>query len=312
MTIPILLLFLSFALLYYGAEFALDGSEKIGERLGMSPLLIGMLLVGIGTSLPELFVSHIAVVNNKPDIAMGGLIGSNIANIYLILGICTFLTPLAMGSDELRPQFIMHTLLYIITAPLLLMSKTFGYLGAAILLGYIFVYLVGIYKQMRKDSKTDPVNKEDLPDYNYFIITLKMLIGFALLYYGGDLLVSSGTTVCKKFGISEYIISAILVAFGTSFPELVTALLAAYRKKDQDLIVGNIIGSNVFNVGLILGSLGFYKIPINMKLGQEMLFLVVVSIYFIVLNIKKAHLNKFAGVLFLFMYAKMVFYWVRS
>lgn len=305
-----LLLALSFAMLFFGAEFALDGSEKIGERLGMSPLVIGMLLVGIGTSLPELFVSHIACIDGKHGIAIGGLVGSNIANIYLILGICSLLVPLGVSSDELRPQLIMHLVLYVIAAPLML-QKSFGVLGSVLLIGFILFYLKSIYSQMRKHSSVNPIDPESLPDYNYPFLFGKMIVGFVLLFYGGDFLVDSGSSICKSLGVSEYIISAILVAFGTSFPELVTALIAAFKKKDQDLIVGNIIGSNVFNLGLILGSIGPYDIPITMNLTYEFVLLFFAAIYLIGLSFKRFKLNRVGGVLFLALYAKIVFHWVK-
>lgn len=306
----ILLLVLSFMMLFFGADFALDGSEKIGERLGMSPLLIGMLLVGIGTSLPELFVSHIATIDGKPDIAIGGLVGSNIANIYLILGICSFIVPMSLSGKDLRPQLIMHLILYLVAMPLLL-QKELGFLAAGLLLGYIAFYLRLVYLEMKKESHTEEIKKEDLPDYNYPFLFGKMLVGFVLLFYGGDVLVTAGSSVCKSFGISEYIISAILVAFGTSFPELITALISAMKKKDADLIVGNIIGSNIFNLGLIMGSIAPYKIPINMNLTFEFILLFFASIYMLGLSYRNLKLNRYGGILFLALYAKMVYQWVK-
>jgi cation:H+ antiporter len=310
MTNEVLMLVLSFVMLYFGAEFALDGSEKIGERLGMSPLVIGMLLVGIGTSLPEFFVSHIACLDNKPAMAIGGLVGSNIANIYLILGICSLIIPLGLSSKELRPQLIMHLVLYIVAAPFLF-QKNFNSVASIFLFAFILFYLVSIFKQMKKYSSVNPVDPASLADYNYFLLGAKMLVGFVLLFYGGDFLVESVSAICKSLGVSEYVISAILVAFGTSFPELVTALIAALKKKDQNLIVGNIIGSNVFNLGLILGTIGPYDFPISMSLGPEFFLLFFAAIYLIFLSYKGFKLNKIGGIMFLLMYGKMVLQWLK-
>ncbi|MGK0367729.1 MAG: cation:H+ antiporter [Thermoproteota archaeon] len=303
-----ILLTLSFIFLYFGAEFSLDGAEKIGKKMGMSPLVIGMLLVGIGTSLPEFFVSHIASVQGSYDIALGGLIGSNIANIFLILGISALIVPLGLGSSEMKTQIKMHLIMVILMIPLLL-QKEFNLIGTFVLFSFLTVYLVNIFRGMKKNKIE---NAEPVEAFNIPLTTFKMFVGFVLLYFGGDFLVTSGSNICKSFGVSQYVISSILVAFGTSFPELVTALIAALKKKDQDLIVGNIIGSNVFNIALIFGSLGFYKIPLKVDFKMELVILSFAALYMLFLSKRNVKLGKAGGVLFLAMYGKMVYYWTTT
>ena len=158
---------------------------------------------------------------------------------------------------------------------------------------------------MLKTSVTMPIKKKI-----DFKIVAKLILGFALLYGGGELLVSSGTALGKIFGISSYIISAIFIAFGTSFPELVTALIACLKKKNTDLITGNIIGSNIFNVAFVLGGLGFYNVKIEQNFHVEMYLLGAAAIFLMLLALIKKNFGRPAGILFLASYGFVVFHWI--
>lgn len=304
-------------ILYFGAEITLESAEKVGKRLGLSPLTIGMLLVGFGTSLPEFFVGHIAGIRGQPGIAMGSLIGSNIANMFLILGICGMFARLNVQGKSLREHLFVHLSLAFVLVFVLNQSKL-NLITASPLLGLLLVYLYFIYKDMKRmkenrDSASlvaDPgapkVKKSDTA-----ILVLKMNFGFGLLYVGGELLVKGGTDFGLAIGISEYIISAIFIAFGTSFPELVTAAMAAYRKKDTDIIIGNIVGSNLFNCAFILGSLGIYEFNIDQSFKMELVALFIGSIVLVVLNFIKRDLYRFVGVLFFCLYLASVGHWLE-
>lgn len=305
MAADILILICSLTLLYFGAEFALDGAEKIGKKIGLSPLLIGMFLVGVGTSLPELFVGHIASLKGQSEMALGTLVGSNIANIYLILGVCGILTPMSLSGKDMKPQLWFHLALLFVMGPLILLNQI-NWIAGILLLAYIAAYLVFTYLEMKNNSG---IHKEEVHD-NMWIVGAKMLIGFSLLYFGGDLLVDSASSLCLRWGISEYVISAIFVAFGTSFPELVTSLIAIRKKKDTDLIVGNILGSNIFNCGLILGSISFYGMNITSPKLMEMIVLGFCSLYFLFLHYRNVQFNKYAAILFVAIYAKVVSVWI--
>ncbi len=300
------LLLMSIIALYFGAEFALDSAEKIGKKLGMSPLVIGLLIIGFGTSLPEFFVSQLACYRGHPEIALGNIIGSNVANIFLILGVALCLVKLPIAGRDLRHQFGLHLILTIILVGIVY----YGVLDIATLmiLGTFFAgYLY--YTFMGMDKNGDDDDDEEGEDLSYLVLG-KLLAGFSLLYIGGEILVSSGSAIGELMGISEYVISALFVAFGTSFPELVTALLACKKNKDVDLITGNIIGSNIFNIAFVMGGLGVYRVPIEGDFHLEMAVLLGVSLFFVTFTFLKTHLPRFLGVIFLGIYASLIFYWV--
>ncbi len=306
MLVPVLLLVLAIVVLFFGAEFSLDASEKVGKKIGLSPLAIGMLLVGFGTSLPEFFVGHIAGINGKMDIAIGSLVGSNIANMFLILGFCGLFVNMKLDNIKLRHQFIVHFVLGLLLVWVLSQSHLNIYTASPLIL-LAASYLLLLYKDL-KDEKQ--VYDDDLSDFNPIKEVVKVFFGFGMLYLGGELLVKAGTDLCSILGISEYIVSAIFIAFGTSFPELVTSLLAAYKKKDTDLIIGNIIGSNLFNCALILGSLGIYDFRITANYNFELSFLIAGSFFFILLNLLKIQFNKIIGIFFLLGYGTIVSSWL--
>lgn len=309
MLISIFLVILAVILLYYGAEISLETSEGIGKKLGMSPLLVGMVLIGFGTSLPELFVGHIAGMRGEPDIAVGTLVGSNIANMFLILGICGLISKLDIVSENLREHLWVHLLLGIVLSVVLTYARI-DFKSAILLLSVIFVYLVFIYKDLKREHLTEEV-ETDLDSGKANLTYLKLIVGFGMLYLGGELLVKSGSELAKFVGISNYVISAIFIAFGTSFPELVTSILAAVKKKDTDLIIGNIVGSNIFNCAFILGSMGIYNFSIENNFFYEIISLNIGAIIFVILAYTTKIFSKVSSTIFLSSYSVMVLHWLN-
>lgn len=306
MLLEIILLVASLALLFFGAEFSLEGSEKVGLKLGLSPLAIGMLLVGFGTSLPEFFVGHIAAVKGEMGIALGTLVGSNIANMFLILGICGFYTTLTITHKSLQQQLLIHLALGIILYFIIQQGHLNVYIASP-LIGLCGLYLYLLYRDLRKNP--EPASKERIK--NMPLLMIKMLAGFGMLYLGGELLVKAGTDLCDRFGVEAYIVSAIFIAFGTSFPELVTSLLACYKQKDTDLILGNIIGSNLFNCAFILGSLGIYDFTIAVPLKIEVYALIAGALYLVLNSYTKKTFFRFSALSFLAAYSYMVGHWMK-
>jgi len=311
MYIQILILILAIVALYFGAEFALDAAEKIGLYFGMSPLVIGLVLIGFGTSLPEFFVSQLACLNGEPEIAMGNIIGSNIANLFLIMGVSGLLTPLYIMSQDIRRQVIIHVLLTVFLSVIIL------YIGinplTTVLLALFFgVYLWDTFAQMRKHRQLRNIEDEaeEVEELEVFVFG-KLLVGFVFLYFGGEYLVKSGTEIGKLSGIPAYVISAIFVAFGTSFPELVTALIACAKKKNTDLITGNIIGSNIFNVTFVMGSIGIYEVPIRQNYNVELGALMFAALFLVMLVMVKRNFHRFAGVVFLATYGAIIYHWIQ-
>ncbi|MFT6630258.1 MAG: cation:H+ antiporter [Bacteriovoracaceae bacterium] len=293
--------------LYFGAEFSLDASEKVGKKLGLSPLLIGMLLVGFGTSLPEFFVGHIAGVQGKAGIAVGSLIGSNIANMFLILGLSGFLVNMKVSNKALRTQLGIHFILGFVLLFVLTRSNL-DKVTAAPLLIVCGIYLYTLLGEFKKSGEQ---NKNSEEPFSPGPVLLKLIGGFGMLYLGGEMLVRSGSDLCIALGISEYIVSAIFIAFGTSFPELVTSFLAAYRKKDTDLIVGNIIGSNLFNCAFILGSLGVYNFTLTENFNYEIASLIFGGAVLLGLSLTGKSINKLTGCIFVTVYLVMVGHWLK-
>ncbi|MBT6325789.1 MAG: calcium/sodium antiporter [Bdellovibrionales bacterium] len=308
MALDFLYLVLSIVGLYFGAEFALDAAEKIGERFGLPPLLVGVFIIGFGTSLPEFFVSQIACYRGSPDISLGNIVGSNIANIYLILGIAGLLTIIRITERQIKIQLIFHLIITVLLS-VFLFTKQVNFISSAILIMFFIIYLFYSYRELKnhKDFLSTTRGKVHVVGTSTYI---KLSSGFVLLYFGGELLVSSGTQFGLKLGISKYVLSSVFVAFGTSFPELVTALLACFKKKDVDLIIGNILGSNVFNVAFVLGSIGFYNISFNINFTSEIIMLLVAAILMLLLNLMGKNISKLVGVLFLGTYFFAIYNWV--
>lgn len=309
MLVQVLILVLSIVALYYGAEFALEGAEKIGLYFGLSPLVVGLVLIGFGTSLPEFFVSQIACWNNEPGIALGNIVGSNIANLFLIMGISGLVTPLFILQKSIKRQMIIHIFL---TALLAVVILYFGITPLASVLLFLFFifFLWDTFREMRKERQLRSAEDEEEVEKLELFIFGKLVIGFVFLYFGGEYLVSSGTALGKELGVPAYVISAVFVAFGTSFPELVTAMIACVKKKNTDLITGNIIGSNIFNVAFVMGSIGFYDIKITQNFNQELILLGAASVFLLLLVLLKKNFGRLPGAIFLSSYGYTVYYWV--
>lgn len=308
MLIPSLILVAAVAILFFGAELSLDSSEKVGKKLGLSPLLVGMLLVGFGTSLPEFFVGHIAGLSGKAGIAIGSLVGSNIANMCLILGVSGVLTSMQLSNKSLRNQLIIHIALGFILW-FVLTRESLNIFTASPLILLCGVYLYILFIDMKKERH---IHQEDDENFNAALVVIKLFAGFGMLFLGGELLVKSGTDLCNALGISEYIVSAIFLAFGTSFPELVTSVMAAVKKKETDLIVGNIVGSNMFNCAFILGSLGIYDFPLDQNFSIEIGALILGAVGLFLLAAMKKNFYRISGIIYLTGYASAVGYWLRA
>ncbi len=244
-------------LLTGGGELLIRGALGISNRVGMSPLLSGLVIVGFGTSMPELVVSVDAVLSGQSDIAIGNVVGSNIANILLILGICAAITPLMISPLSLgRDGFVVmgSSLLFI----LLVMDGILGLFDGVILLVLLVFYLVWVYWTERGGSvgsgevhKAEAAEIKLVPRSTVWIV-IEVIGGLFLLILGSQVLLKGAVGIAGGLGVSEAVIGLTLVAVGTSLPELTVSLIAALRKH-ADVAVGNILGSNIFNLLGILG-----------------------------------------------------------
>ncbi len=250
-------LLLGVGLLTFGGDTLIRGALGISNRLGVSPLLSGLVIVGFGTSMPEMVVSIDAVLSGKPDIAIGNVIGSNIANILLILGLCAMITPLTVTLVALRRDAVM-----VIAASLLFIVLASGWgltrLDAVILLLALTCYLVWAYRTERYQSApSGAVHQAEATEINVLPRSTiwsigAVILGLGLLIAGSQVLLKGAIGIAQTMGISEAVIGLTLVAVGTSLPELTVSIIAAMRRH-ADVAVGNVLGSNIFNLLGILG-----------------------------------------------------------
>ena len=254
---------LSLFLLYIGGEGALKGVLVIARKFKLSNILVSAVIIGFGTSLAELTVSVEAVLIGSPDIALGNIIGSNIANILLVTAIAALITPIMLKNLKInRDIFVM-----IVASLLLLLFKFIDWLNfysGVIFLLILFSYISYSYFQDQKDNGD---NEENLENFSLIKAIIYSVIGLATLILGGWLLVNSSIKIAQSYGISEAVIGLTLVAVGTAIPELTTTIIASI-KKHNDLVIGNILGSNIFN---ILGILGVTLLIENIPVTDEMM-----------------------------------------
>jgi cation:H+ antiporter len=254
---------LSLFLLYIGGEGVLKGVLVIARKFKLSNILVSAVIIGFGTSLAELTVSVEAVLIGSPDIALGNIIGSNIANILLVTAIAALITPIMLKNLKInRDIFVM-----IVASLLLLFFKFIDWLNfysGVIFLLILFSYISYSYFQDQKDNGDKEENLENLSLIKAIIYSV---IGLATLILGGWLLVNSSIKIAQSYGISEAVIGLTIVAVGTAIPELTTTIIASI-KKHNDLVIGNILGSNIFN---ILGILGVTLLIENIPVKDEMM-----------------------------------------
>jgi len=271
-------------ILVVGAEGLVRGSSALALRLGISPLVIGLTVVAFGTSSPELAVSVESALTGNSSIALGNVIGSNIANIGLILGITALISPIMVQPSLIREQIpLMIGISFFIW--LLTLDQEIGLLNGVVLVAGLIAYVYFSYQSSKNDASADsveilPGDVATLKDKTWFCIVL-ILIGFAALVGGGMLFVNSAVELARIFNVDEAIIGLTIVAIGTSMPELATSVVAAIRK-ESDIAIGNIVGSNIFNILAILGiastikplsSVGFSQIDYGVMIAFAVILL---------------------------------------
>ena len=308
--VAIFLLMLAVVAIFLGADISLNAAEKIGHIFNIPPLIIGLLIIGLGTSLPEFFVSHLAAVRGEGQMAIGNIVGSNISNLLLILGLSVVIQKISISQRGVFHQIAIHLLLSLILSIILLFNELY-LLSCVVLIVFFISYLCYTYYDIKK-FRNGPNNRVTAISEKKRKLLFRLFIGFTLLYLGGEGLVRSGVELCRLFGASEYIISVIFIALGTSLPELVTSVLAAVKNKSLDLIVGNVIGSNIFNVAFVMGSLIFYRIDLSRAFSAEIFVLLFSSLCLLIFSYKKWTLGRPFGMLFIGMYATITYYWVQS
>ena len=284
MVLNILLLIVGFVFLIKGADVFVDGASSVAQNFKVSKMLIGLTIIAFGTSAPEFAVSMSALAKGSTDMVLGNVIGSNILNILLILGIAAIIHPIKIKTNTVKKELplcmLISTLLVVLFLDIKLAGSSTNQISRAdafvILLFFsIFVYYLITLAKQKKDSKG-----EEKAKYKLGKSFLMVGLGLGGIILGSNMVVNNATAIAKILGLSERVISLTIIAFGTSLPELVTTIVAS-RKGEQDLLVGNIIGSNIFNICMVLGipvaifgtitPSGFNYIDIIMLLGSAFL-----------------------------------------
>lgn len=310
-----LLLIAGFVFLIKGADFFVDGSASLARLFKIPSIIIGLTVVAMGTSAPELAVSLTAAAKGQNEIAMSNVLGSNMLNLLLIVGICAVIAPVAVSKDILKrdlPISILAAVLLLLLGSNCFMSSSFalGRLDGILLLIAFFAFLFLCLKAALRFRQEDNEDHEDKEAAKPSPVksTLAIVIGMIGIIFGSDLVVDSATDIALTFGMSETLIGLTIIAFGTSLPELVTSVVAA-RKKENDLALGNIVGSNIFNILMILGiSAAITPIAVIPENLIDTVLLIAASIVVWFLARDKKDINRKEGILILFLYTAYFIY----
>ena len=298
----ILILILGLAILVVGAEILIRGSVSFGKKLNISLFAIGVVIVAAGTSLPELASSINAVLNNHSDLALGAVVGSNIANLILVMAATTIIVPITNITNNQINQAWINIALGI---SLIIMSYLyFNYLFGIISL--IALTLI-MYFQIKKGSII--VDDIDKNEYSIFISLILIIFGVIFLIYGSDLFVNSAINLAKKLQVSEAVIGLSLIAFGTSLPELVIGIMSALKRK-VDFALGNILGSNIYNVLGVLGISSFFGnfgMP-EILARQDLYFMLLITFVILIFMLIFKKLGRLYGSVGLMLYLGYIYY----
>lgn len=321
MGLDILLCFVGFVLLYYGAEWLVKGASSLARSLGVTPVVIGLTVVAFGTSAPELVVSVISSINNKSMIAVGNVVGSNICNIALVLGLSAVFQPITSHPSVVKRDIpIMLGISFYLL--LISLNSKIGRLEGGTLFAGIILYTLFNYYMARKESKRRLNNESMLSELGIGEVEhitsrqkeiLLIVIGIFGVVFGAHIVVDSAVKIMKILGVGEKFIGLTIVAFGTSLPELATSVVAAV-KKEMDISIGNLVGSNVFNILSVLGAAALVRpIPIPggfFQSGLAIDYLVMMFISFLpwLMMRKTFTVTRRDGLILLFCYAGYLTY----
>lgn len=317
--IPYVLFVAGFVILIKGADMLVDGASAIARRFNVSNLIIGLTIVSFGTSLPELLVSVVSSAEGSAELAIGNVLGSNMANILLILGIAAIIYPIPVEKSTYLieiPFSLTATLLFGFLANASVFSENreliLSRIDGGILLFFFLLFMGYIYTSTKDKPLSDQpkvmvpeVNEEEIMSVGKSVLFISL--GIVGLYFGGNWVVDGAIKMAQAFGLSEAFIGLTVIAFGTSVPELVTSAIAAF-KKNTDIAIGNVVGSNIFNILWILGVSSVIRpIPFNIVSNSDVMSVILASTLLIlaVANGKKPVISRFEGSIFVLAY---VFY----
>lgn len=309
---------LGFVFLIKGADFLVKGATSLGKKYGLSDMVIGLTIVSFGTSMPELLVNVVSSANGSSEIAIGNVMGSNIANILLILGVSAAIFPLPITRNTYFieiPFSLTAVLLVGFLANASVTSSESGLiisrLDGTILLFFFVLFLLYVFATAReKQEKVFEVSYDMKSSGTSYILIVSGIVG---LYFGGDWVVNGAVFYAKQFNVSESLIGLTIISVGTSLPELVTSAMASFRK-NSDIAVGNVVGSNIFNMLWILGISAVVKpLPFN-SISNIDITMILVSSSLLLLAVvigKKPKISRWEGIAFILFYALYLYYLIQ-
>ena len=300
---------IGFFMLMLGAQWLVDGASTFARKYHIPEIIIGLTIVSIGTSMPELMVSLTSAIGGHADISIGNVIGSNLCNLMLILGLTSLIVPLVFSKTTKKydiPIMIFSTVIVFLVANIgETISRVDGLLLSIVFIVFILYTIKLAQKSMSNNTSKSNVTKKDLG-----ISILKVILGIILLKYGADISVDNAVSIAKVLGVSEKVIGVTIVAIGTSLPELITSVVAGI-KGEIDIAIGNIVGSNIFNLLFILGVSSIIT-PISYSLSYNIDFLLLIFVSFLLLAFaylgRKNTMTRLNGVIYLLIYSGYIAY----
>ena len=304
LTIMIIGLLLGFALLIKGADIFVGASVNIAKNLKIPNLVIGLTIIAIGTSAPELVISVSAAIRGSNDMAVGNIIGSNIFNLVFILGLCALIKPVAVKLKEISKDYWVSvgaaTLLLILK---IVFGSTIPRLGSLILVAVFIIYMIILIRKALENRDLEEKHHDDTVPKPLLKSIIFAVLGVALIVSGGQFTVSNATNIAYVLGISERIVGLTVLAIGTSMPELVTSIVA-FKKGENAMAIGNIIGSNIFNILFILGLSGtIVPLIIDDNLLFDLIILIAGSLIFFLFAFTDRRIARFEGLSMVTIYA---------
>ena len=302
MLLALFVLVVGFVLLMRGADVLVDGAVALSRRVHIPEIIIGLTVVAMGTSAPEAAVSIIGVLSGANGISIGNIIGSNIANILLILGVSACIYPIVAARNTVRYEI---PFVILITCVLGWLGATYGEInrgGATILIALFVLFLGYLFATSGTEDLPDK-SPETISGVHIFVM---LVAGLGALVFGSNMIIKSASTIAAFFGMSQRAIGLTIVALGTSLPELSTCISAAIKKK-SDLVFGNIIGSNIFNILFVLGISGIVgTINFEPKFVMDTIIAIAVALLLWLITLRNYKLSRWAGVLFVILYGVYV------
>jgi cation:H+ antiporter len=304
-----IVLVVGFVLLVKGADFFVEGSAAVAKRFQVPVFIIGMTIVAMGTSAPECAVSIAASVRGSNGMAISNVIGSNIFNLLVVCGICALFSPLPIKKETLKKEFPFAILMAAVLGVLGFVGMILGHLdGIILLIVFVFFLLWMVQSAKRAMREGEQLEAEEIQDLSMWKSLIFIGGGLVAIVLGGQAVVNSAETIALRFGLSETLVGLTVCSIGTSLPELVTSVVAA-RKNQAGMALGNVIGSNIFNILLVAGlASSISPIAVTAQNLIDIVILIVISLYMMLLVWKKQLLSRVGGASLLVIYVVYMIY----